>query len=174
MTESFRTQRLLLVPQTLSQLRLCLTNLPALEAELGIRIDDEVITERVQRAIQMKIEKMTDLHASLQPWQTYWLIVISAENVGAGLAGFKGVPDAGGSTKIGYGIAPSHQNQGYMTEAVKALVDWAFTHPYCRVVTATAVTNPASRRLLEKLGAQLTEENKESSTWRINRPSSLV
>ena len=174
MSTSIRTHRLLLFPLTLSQLKLGLTDLPALEVEFGLSISPDVITERVQSAIQMKIEKMTDLGASLHPWQTYWLIVISAEHVGAGLAGFKGVPDADGSTEVGYGIAPSYQNQGYMTEAVKALVDWAFTHPYCRVVTATTVTNPASRRLLEKLDAQLAEENRDSSTWRIIRPSSLV
>jgi len=103
MNASIRTQRLRLVPLTLSQLKLCLTNLPKLEAELGAPISRDVITERVERAIQMKLEKMTSLDASLHPWQTYWLIVISAENAGVGLAGFKSVPDADGVTEIGYG-----------------------------------------------------------------------
>ncbi len=174
MTASFRTRRLLLVPLTLSQLQLYLTDLPELERKLGLPISRKVITERVQRAIQMKIEKMVELEEALHPWQTYWLIVISGENVGAGLAGFKGVPDAGGSTEIGYGIDPAHQNKGYMTEAVKALVNWAFQHPFCKTITATEVKNPASRRLLEKLDAHLVEETGEASTWRINRPSSLV
>ena len=174
LTASLRTRRLILVPLTLSQLQLCLTDLPALEAELGLPISHEVITERVGRAIQMKIEKMADLDESLHPWQTYWLVVISRENFGAGLAGFKGVPDADGSTEIGYGIAPSHQSQGYMSEAVKALINWAFQHPFCKSVTATEVKNPASRRLLEKLDAQLIEENGESTSWKISHPSSHV
>ncbi len=84
MTASFQPRRLLLVPLTLSQLRLCLTDLPALEAELGLSISRDVLTERVQRAIQMKIEKMTNLDESLHPWQTYWLIVISVEMLGPG------------------------------------------------------------------------------------------
>ena len=174
MTAPFQTRRLLLVPLTLSQLQLCLTNMSALETELGLSISHDVITERVQRAIRMKIEKMTELEEGLHPWQTYWLIVISGENIGAGLAGFKGVPNESGSTEIGYGIAPSHQNKGYMSEAVKALVDWALEHPFCDTVTATEVKNPASHRLLEKLGAQLVEENKEASSWRISRPSPHV
>ena len=174
LTASLRSPRLLLVPLTLSQLQLCLTDLPALESELGLPISHEVITERVGRAIQMKIEKMTEQEEALHPWQTYWLIVISEENVGVGLAGFKSVPDADGRTEIGYGIAPSHQNQGHMSEAVKVLVDWALAQPACNTVTASEVENPASRRLLEKLGAQLIEETENSSTWRINRPSSLV
>ena len=165
MTASFQTRRLLLVPLALSQLQLCLTDLPALEAELGLSISRDVITARVQRAIQMKIEKMTSLEEALHPWQTYWLIVISGENVGVGLAGFKGVPNESGSTEIGYGIDPVYQNQGFTSEAVKALVDWAFQHPFCKTVTATAVENPASRRLLEKLGARLVAEDETFTSW---------
>ena len=165
MNASVRTQRLLLVPLTLSQLQLCLTDLPTLEAELGLSISRNVITERVQRAIRMKIEKMTSLDESLHPWQTYWLIVISAENVGVGLAGFKGIPNEEGSTEIGYGIDPAYQNKGYMTETIKALVTWAFQQPICNIITATAVENPASRRLLEKLGARLVAEDGISTSW---------
>lgn len=166
---SLQTPRLLLIPLTFSQLQLCLTNLPVLESDLGMPFDSEVITERVQRAIRMKLEKMVSLDESLHPWQTYWMIVVSAENIGAGLAGFKGVPDAEGSAEIGYGIAPCYQNQGYMSEAVQALVDWALEQSICHVVTATEVENPASRRLLEKLGARLLAENTTSSNWEFRR-----
>ena len=168
-TASIRTPRLLLVPLTFSQLQLCLTNLPALESDLEMPIDGEVITARVQRAIQMKLDKMAVMDETLHPWQTYWLIVISAENVGAGLVGFKGVPDAEAITEIGYGISSSYQNMGYMTEAVQALVNWALGQPSCKAVTATDVENPASRRLLEKLGARLVSENETSSNWEFRR-----
>lgn len=166
---SLRTPRLLLVPLALSQLRLFLKNLPALESELGLPISSEVVTKRVQRANRMKIAKMRLTDESLHPWQTYWLVIVSAENVGVGLAGFKGVPDAQGVTEIGYGIAPSHQNLGYMSEAVKALVDWALQHSICKKVTATEVENPASRRLLEKLGARLVAEDERTTSWEFHR-----
>jgi RimJ/RimL family protein N-acetyltransferase len=52
-----------------------------------------------------------------------------------------------------------------MSETVKALVDWALEHPVCNRVTATAVENPASRRLLEKLGAHLVAEDDKSTSW---------
>lgn len=169
LTASLRTRRLLLVPLTLSRLQLCLTDLPALESELGLSISREVITKRVQRAFQMKIEKMVKLEEAHHSWQTYWLIIISTENVGAGLAGFKGVPDASGSTEIGYGIALSYQNLGYMSEAIKTLVEWAFGQPSCNKVTASEVGNPASRRLLEKLGAHLVAEDEASSSWEFTQ-----
>lgn len=169
MNASIQTQRLLLVPLTLSQLQLYLTNLPALEAKLGYSISREVLTERVKGAIRTKIEKMTGMDAAHHPWQTYWLIIVSENNFGAGLAGFKGVPNESGSVEIGYGIEPVYQNQGYMSEAVKALVDWAFQHPFCNTITATAVKNPASRRLLEKLSAHLVAEDETSTSWEIRR-----
>jgi RimJ/RimL family protein N-acetyltransferase len=169
MDASLRTQRLQLVPLTFPQLKLCLTDPPALEAELGLSISGNVLTERARGAIRKKIEKMSGLDESQHPWQTYWLIVVSEDNFGAGLGGFKGYPDESGSSEIGYGIDPAYQNKGYMSEAVKALVDWALLHPFCRRVTATTVENPASRRLLEKLGARLLAEDEASTSWEFTR-----
>ena len=162
---SIRTQRLRIVTLTVSQLQLCLTDLPGLERELGLSISHEAITERVRGAINKKIEAMANMDEAHHPWKTYWLIIISKNNFGAGLAGFKSYPDENGVTEIGYGIDPAYQNKGYMTEGVKALVDWALGHPFCKAVTATTVENPASRHLLEKLGARLVTEDKISSSW---------
>ena len=169
MNASIRTEHLLLVPLTFSQLEHYLTNLPALESELHLHLSRAILTDRVQSAIQMKLTKMGKLGDEHHHWVTYWLVIVSAENFGAGLAGFKGVPDARGSTEIGYGIDPSCQNRGYMSEAVRALVDWALAQPSCNEVTATAVENPASRRLLEKLGAQLVGEDETSTSWEFRR-----
>ena len=169
MNGSLRTDRLLLVPLTLPQLKLCLTNLSALEVELGLSISRDVLSGRVRGAIRKKIEKMTGMDETHHPWQTYWLIIVSDDSFGAGLAGFKGYPDESGSSEIGYGIDPAYQNKGYMSEAVKALVDWALQHPFCNRVTATTVENPASRRLLEKLGAHLLADDKGSTSWEFTR-----
>jgi len=166
---SLHTLRLHLVPLTLAQLQLCLTDLPALEADLGLSISRDVLSERALGAIHKKIEKMTGMDEAHHPWQTYWLIVIAEKDFGAGLAGFKGYPDESGSSEIGYGIDPAYQNKGYMSEAVKALVDWALGHPFCMRVTATTVENPASRRLLEKLGARLLAEDGASTSWEFTR-----
>lgn len=164
-----RTRRLHLVPLTFSQLRLCLTELPALEVQLGLSISRDVLTERVQRAIKMKLIKMAKMEETYHAWQTYWLIVVVDDNFGAGLAGFKGVPNESGATEIGYGIDPAYQNKGYTSEAVQALVDWALESPLCQRVTATEVENPASRRLLEKLGARLVAEDETSTSWEFTR-----
>lgn len=163
------TPRLRLAPLSERQLGLCLHNLPAFEQDLGISFARDVVDTPVLRALGMKLKKMRQADPSTHVWYTYWLVIVQAENVGAGLVGFKGYPNEDGSTEIGYGISPRFQNQGYMTEAVRGLVEWAFLHPFCETVTATTVKNPASNRLLQKLGARLVEHGRDSSSWKIYR-----
>lgn len=163
------TTRLQLIPLTLDQLKLALHNLEALEASLKVTIARSFITEKVQHAIRRKIEKMHAVDVAKHPWFTYWLIVIPQEKVGVGMLGYKGFPDETGATEIGYGLAPEYQGKGYMGEAVQGLVDWAFAHPFCKTITAPGVENPASRRLLEKLGAQLVGASEHSTSWQLQR-----
>jgi len=164
------TSRLQLVELKQNQLELCLSDFPAFEKMLMIELAHDFFTDIVQRAIRMKVQKMRAEDSSKHAWMTYWLIVIKEENVGAGMLGFKGYPNTEGSTEIGYGIDPSHQSKGYMSEAVQALIEWAFSHPFCKTITATEVYNPASKRLLEKLGAIQTEDNENFTSWEIRKP----
>ena len=163
------TPRLELIALSASQLELCTQDIPTLERQIGIRIDRDFITERVQRALRMKIAKMKNADDAQHAWLTYWLLVVREEKIGAGMLGYKGYPNEAGTTEIGYGIAPAYQGKGLMGEAVQALVNWAFTHPFCRTVTASEVENPASRRLLEKLGAELVEQTPSSTSWKFQK-----
>jgi RimJ/RimL family protein N-acetyltransferase len=59
--------------------------------------------------------------------------------------------------EIGYWIGVPHWGQGYATEAVRALIDHVFTDLDLSVLGAgVRVTNPASRRVIEKCGFQWT------------------
>lgn len=60
---------------------------------------------------------------------------------------------ADGSCGLGYFLETGNQGHGLMTEAVRALVFTLFAHSPCGVVRAsTRIINPASRRVLEKVG----------------------
>ena len=171
MSNCISTQRLQLIPLSLNQLELVLQDIAALETSLKITMLRGHITERVCHALRMKIDKMQKADISRHEWLTYWLVIIKGENAGAGFLGFKGFPDENGSTEIGYGIDPAYQGKGYMSEAIQALTGWAFSHPFCNVITATEVENPASRRLLERLGAQLVSSSDRSTSWEIRKTS---
>lgn len=62
-----------------------------------------------------------------------------------------------GAPEIGYWLGPAHWGHGYATEAVHAVIDYAFDDCGHDALQAGArVTNPASRRVLEKCGFQWT------------------
>ena len=82
-----------------------------------------------------------------------FLITLDDEPIGAcGLAKLDGtVPD------LGYWLGAPYWGNGYATEAARAVIDHAFTTLGYEVLQAGArVTNPASRRVLEKCGFQWT------------------
>jgi ribosomal-protein-alanine N-acetyltransferase len=86
-----------------------------------------------------------------------WYFVLKDEGAGGrvliGNGGFKGRPSRQGTVEVGYAIHPSFRESGYATEAVKALVGWAFRQPRVeRVVAETEPGNRRSRRVLEKAG----------------------
>lgn len=72
-----------------------------------------------------------------------------------GQLGTVGEPDADGTQEIGYGFNDDARGQGFATEAVVALTAHLMSWGSVTTVTAnTAVTNPASARVLEKAGFQ--------------------
>lgn len=62
----------------------------------------------------------------------------------------------GETGSIHYALAREHWNKGLMSEACKAVLDWAFrSHPGLqRVTTAAVAANKASTRVMEKCGME--------------------
>jgi RimJ/RimL family protein N-acetyltransferase len=70
-----------------------------------------------------------------------------------GDAGFLGPPDATGAVNVGCAIAEDARGQGYATEALAVLLDWARKQTGLTCVLAdTTRSNLASQRLLERAG----------------------
>lgn len=70
-----------------------------------------------------------------------------------GSIGFHGRPDAQGRAEIGYGIDPHHRRQGLTSEAVRALLDWAYSkHGITRFVASVSPDNAASLGLIRNFG----------------------
>jgi RimJ/RimL family protein N-acetyltransferase len=165
------TSRLDLLPLTPLQLQQYLEHPEFLEQGLGFPVSRAILTETVQRAIRMKLAKMEKAEATKWVWYTYWLILVRAVPFGAGLAGFKGVPDQNGEVEIGYGIDPGYEGQGYMTETVRAMIRWAFEEPSCRAVIApnTQKWNLGSQRVLLKSGMMVCGETEDALNFRIDK-----
>jgi ribosomal-protein-alanine N-acetyltransferase len=164
------TERLRVVALTMEQLQRYLTDRPRLERQLGVSLSQGVITQALRRAIAIKLTKMAQVPPSHHDWYTYWLMIVNKDAFGAGLIGFKGYPSPAGEAELGYGIDPGYRNQGYTTEAVQALIGWAFQHPECTsVIGEVKKTNPASSRVLEKAGMRLFYETEDAIYWMIRK-----
>src|SRR4051812_3317456 len=58
------------------------------------------------------------------PWWN-WLVVRQDTAEAVGSVAFGGKPELDGSVLIGYAMYPGYEGQGYATEAVRAMIEWA-------------------------------------------------
>ncbi len=159
--------RLRLVPLSAAQLEFLLKRPEQLEAALGTAVSRQVAASQVvQHAIRLKKHRTIHAAEAEFPWHTYWLTIIRTARFGAGLIGFKGVPDGQGEVEIGYGIDPDFRSKGYTTEAAGMLIDWALRQPSCLAVTAWSdQENRASARVLEKVGMKISKVTEDQFCW---------
>lgn len=92
----------------------------------------------------------------IDPLFPRFIITRASDAVVVGCIGIDPVPGADGSIEIGYWIARDHWGRGYATEAGQAVLTIARTLGYERVLGSHFLDNPASGRVLEKLGFEPT------------------
>jgi len=85
---------------------------------------------------------------------TPWAVVLRDGGAVAGFCGFFVRPIKG--TTMGYGIVPEYRGRGLATEAAGAVLDWADRHDI-DVYSSVRPPNPASVRVLEKIGMRLVD-----------------
>ncbi|PAX52877.1 GNAT family N-acetyltransferase [Brunnivagina elsteri] len=87
-----------------------------------------------------------------------WLMIRTDDSTLLGDLGFGGKPQAVDTLEVGYEVLTPYRNQGYATEAVEALVNFAFTQLEAeRIIAHTPEDNIGSIRVVEKLGMQNVE-----------------
>ena len=92
--------------------------------------------------------------AGALPGSINYLITLADETV---IGSVRLDVDDGTAPNIGYWLGTRYWGKGYATEAVRALIDHAFTElDHAALQSAVRVTNPVSRRVLEKGGFQWT------------------
>lgn len=103
------------------------------------------------------------------PWLCY-LFFLRSERAIVGLGGFKSVPDDRRMVEIGYSVAPSYQNRGVATAAVKQLIEIAIASPLVNCVCAHTLAEPnASTSVLKKCGMTKVSETidpEDGAVWK--------
>ncbi|HFK1437054.1 TPA: GNAT family N-acetyltransferase [Bacillus cereus] len=107
--------------------------------------------------------------ATLLPWGA-WYVLRKEDDSVLGDIGFKGKPNEDQTVEIGYGFTEKYWNQGYATEAVKELIDWAFkTGEVETIIAETLLDNYSSMRVLEKLHMKRVNATEMMINWKIEK-----
>lgn len=151
------TARLRLVPATFALARAELLDRRDFGDLLGARVPDNWPPPTVAEAlpwILMRLQAAPDCGC----WFSWYALAdqpaVGGDAVPVLVAsgGFIG-PPLDGEVAVGYAVLPQFQGRGYASEMAGALVDWAFAQARVeRVVAETDWANPASVRVLEKIG----------------------
>jgi RimJ/RimL family protein N-acetyltransferase len=166
-----RTPRLQLIPCAGDALMLLIGDPGAFERVFELRLAEGYLA--FPGSLEYPLEQM-QTHLEQRLWWAPLLFVHQTERAVIGLGGYKGPPDKQGVVEVGFSVAPSHQRQGYATEAVRVLVAHAFAAPYAHL--ACAHTSPElnpSTSVLKKCGFMRTEElfdPLDGKIWRWDLP----
>lgn len=141
-----RTERLLLRPSW-----------PEDAAELYQAIADEGIVRNLARAPWPYTEDEAARFAALDHGETYPTFLLMRRTDGAPrLVGACGLGGRNGEAELGYWIARPYWGLGYATEAARAVIGIARAIGHKRLVAGHFTDNPASGRVLSKLGFRST------------------
>ena len=93
----------------------------------------------------------------MNPWEPRFLITTADNGNVIGCIGLDlNTEEYGDAIELGYWIARTHWGRGYATEAGRAALKIAAALGYSRVVGSHFLDNPASGKVLEKLGFEPT------------------
>lgn len=106
-------------------------------------------------------EAMNGLYASRPKnsdffWYAYWKISLKNDERVGGFC-FMSEPSSDGAVEIGYGIDEKYQRHGFMTEALKAMINFAKEKSVKTIFAETEKDNIASQNVLKKCGFVFSE-----------------
>lgn len=148
------TPRLLLVPMTAECVAASPDDREPIARATGARVPESWPAEHYdQDALDFTraaMEKDPE-----QEWLLRYIVVREPEPVVAGMFGAM-APDGDGRVTIGYSVLPEMQRRGYASEALEAVVAWAFARPDVRIVAGETYPHLiASIRTMEHCGFRL-------------------
>ncbi|WP_411679429.1 GNAT family N-acetyltransferase [Clostridium thailandense] len=146
------TERLKLILLTANQLKLWTEDIPALEKELKCTYKAEAMEGIFLEIVKGQYE-ITQKDPNNCLWHSFFFLIRKEDRVVVGSADFKDIPNEKGEVEIGYGLGKDFEHKGYMTEAVKAMCQWALKQNYVtNVIAETDFENFSSQNILKRCG----------------------
>ena len=110
------------------------------------------------RSVSETVSFVRDLRARLRAGcPSSWVVVLRETDTVIGTIGFVWYSTDNNAAELGYSFSREYWNQGYATQALRAVIDSVFSSlPLNRLEAQHDVRNPASGRVMQKCG--LTQE----------------
>jgi [ribosomal protein S5]-alanine N-acetyltransferase len=125
----------------------------AASAELGADVSG-AMSDDLEHFARHRLAQM-EADPSIQQWLARAMVRTEPDGRrhAIGTIGFHGPPDERGRLEVGYRVEPDYRRQGYTSEAVRALFDWAAAeHGIRRFVASVSPANEASLALIRGFG----------------------
>ncbi|WP_155396015.1 GNAT family N-acetyltransferase [Methanosarcina mazei] len=149
------TERLSLVPATVKLYLMELHDRPAFASNLNARVPEEWPPDQITpEVIEEFLGRMRTKDRKI--WSFYWLLHQKSPELPVliGSGGF--LAHENGTLEIGYSVLPDYQNNGYATEAVRSMREWALSSLGNDCIIANTYPHlKSSIRVLEKNGFYL-------------------
>jgi RimJ/RimL family protein N-acetyltransferase len=154
LAEAIRTPRLELVSMSIPFMRaLIRRDLESAASEMGASIPEDM-PDDLENFLRYRLAQ-AESDPGIVPWLGRGMVLTDAAGSRHVIdtIGFHGPPDAEGRVEVGYRVEPEHRRQGFASEAVRALFDWAHAeYGITRFVASISPTNAASLTLADGFG----------------------
>ncbi len=157
-----------IVPCTLKHLEKLIEGENAFTEAYKLQLADEYLPLEFRGILQHTQSEMQSSQI-WHPWLCY-LFILNSESAIVGFGGFKSVPDNNRAVEIGYSVAPTYQNRGVATAAVKQLIEIAIASNAVDRICAHTLAEPnASTKVLQKCGMTKVAESsdeEDGAVWK--------
>lgn len=157
-----------IVPCSLKHLEKLIEGAEAFKKAYGLPVVDGYLPLEFIGVLQHSQSEM-QAEQIWHPWLCY-LFLLHSERLFVGLGGFKSIPDDSRTVEIGYSVAPTYQNRGVATSAVKQLIEIAITSNAVDCVCAhTLAELSPSTSVLKKCGMTKVSESidpEDGEVWK--------
>lgn len=145
-----KTKRLLLIPVTLDIIDTLLVSDDLFCSRYGYKNDGGEYLKPSPDYLQ-KIRKRLVEHSEEYPLAVDYLIIVENIKTVIGTIYFKYLPNNGVS-EIGYGMSPKYEGNGYMSEALEAMLGFGKENNIKTVIADTLIENVKSQKVLIRNG----------------------
>ena len=157
MRDALETKRLVLFPYTPENLALFNADVAAFEKTFGVVYRGEELDHLLQGYLR-KLEKELAEDPEHRLFFTEFLLVLKENDHIIGSIDFK-YPPRERVTEVGYGLNPAYEGHGYMTEALRAFLDFGKAQGVRIVRADTLPDNVKSQNVLKRCGFRFLRED---------------